>query len=179
MDKTEIKKQVHELLVTGTNKTSVFARLSGQGIKDAKLAHMIASHADARRGDAHGGKVKVIVVMMVLQALLGMVWGFTIGAQIGPNAKWIVAGLITLIPLLLAWGFYDHRAWAYNAYIALTLSQLPRGFAGLASDPMTTLAFLAVNLALLAFVWYVRTKIFPDFGFMNARKVQGKYVFAD
>lgn len=179
MNKKEIKARVHDLLVVGTPKSTVFAQLSGQGLKDAKLAHRIASFADPNRCDAHGGKVKLLVALMVLQALLAFVLAFSLGEQIGPNARWIVAGLITLIPLLVAWGFHDHRAWAYNVYIMLTIVQLPRALEGFTANPAETLGFLFLNIALLAFVWYVRGKIFPDFMFMNARKLNGQYVFVD
>ncbi|MGN8249321.1 hypothetical protein [Pseudomonas sp. SMV7] len=82
-----------------------------------------------------------------------------------------------VIPLLLVWGFYNHRAGAYNAYILLALGQLPKSLAGFASDPATTTVVMAISIVLLAFVWYVRGKIFPDFAFVGPRKVNGKYLF--
>ncbi len=36
---------------------------------------------------------------------------------------------------------------------------------------------MAINIVLLAFVWYVRVKIFPDFAFVGPRRVNGKYLF--
>lgn len=36
---------------------------------------------------------------------------------------------------------------------------------------------MAINIVLLAFVWYVRGKIFPDFAFVGPRRVNGKYLF--
>lgn len=179
MDKKEIKARVHDLLATGTAKSTVFAQLSGQGVKDSQLAHMIASYADPARCDAQAGKVKLLAFLMVLQAIAAFFLGFGIGSAIGPNARWIVAGVAALIPLLLAWGFDDHRAWAYNAYIVLTLVQLPRSFEGFAAAPTSALVFPAINIALLGFVWYLRSKIFPDFAFINVRKSKGSYVFAD
>lgn len=178
MNKKEIKARVSELLSSGTAKSEVFAQLSGQGIKDSRLAYFIAAHPDAARCDEHSGKVKVLIAIMLVQALIVFLLGFGIGAKIGPNAKWIVAALITLIPLLFAWGFYKNLVGTYNAYIFLTIIQFPKLFEGFSSDPIATSIVLAINISILAFVWYVREKIFPDFAFITPKKVKGKYAFS-
>ncbi len=177
MSKKEIQQSVRKLLDAGTAKSQVFAQLSGQGVKDSQLAYFIASYADPVRCDEHDRKVNILITIMLVQALLGLIAGLEGGGQIGSTAKWVVAVSSLLIPLLLVWGFYNHRAGAYNAYILLALAQLPKSLAGFASDPATTTGVMAISIALLAFVWYVRGKIFPDFAFVGPRKVNGKYLF--
>jgi hypothetical protein len=178
MNKKEIQAKVRELLAAGTTKTEVFAQLTGQGVKDSQLAYFIASYADPNRCDDHERKVNILITIMFVQALIAFFLGFGIGAKIGPHAMLVVGALIALIPLLFAWGFFAHRVGAYNAYIFLTIIQLPRSFEGFASSPVATSIAIAFNVAILAYVWYVREKLFPDFSFITPKKVKGEYVFS-
>lgn len=65
----------------------------------------------------------------------------------------------------------------YNGYILLQVVSLPKLFKGLEAEPVSTLAAVAINVAVLAYVWYVRSKLFPDFLAFTPRKLSGKYVF--
>jgi hypothetical protein len=178
MNKKEIQAKVAELLASGTSKSAVFNQLSGQGIKDRQLAHFIASYADPIRCHAHDGKINIIITLMFIQAIIAAFMGIVIGAKIGPNAKWIVPALIALIPLLFAWGFYTHRAWAFNAYILLSIIQLPKSLEGFMASPIASSIGLAISVGMLAYVWYVREKVFPDFAFISPKKLKGEYVFS-
>lgn len=177
MNKAEIKIKVKELLSSGTAKAEVFTQLSGQGVKDSQLAYFIASHPDPVRCDEYCGKVNVLITLMFIQAVIAFLLGFGIGAKIGPNAKWIMGVLIALIPLLFAWGFYANRVGAYNVYILLSIVQLPRSFEGFSSNPVASSIGIAIGIGLLAYVWYVREKIFPGFILTTPKKVKGTYVF--
>lgn len=178
MNKNEIQAAVIDMLGSGMGKTEVFAKLSGQGMKDSRLAYMVASYADPARCDEHDRKVNILITIMFIQAVIAFLMGFSIGAQIGPNAKWVVSGLIAAIPLLFAWGFYRHKVGAYNIYIVLTIIQFPRSLDGFASNPVINGIALAINLAVLAYVMYVRQKLFPDFIFISPKKVKGQYIFS-
>ncbi|WP_085706093.1 DUF3592 domain-containing protein [Pseudomonas sp. B8(2017)] len=179
LSKKEVQEKVRELLDANIAKSEVFSQLSGQGVKDSQLAYFIASYADPVRCDEHDRKVNILITIMLVQALIGFILGMTQGAGIGPAAKWIVSISMILIPLLWVWGFYNHRVVAYNAYILLALPQFPKTLAGFASNPATTTVSLVISIVMLAFVWYVRGKIFPDFAFVTPRKVKGKYFFTD
>ena len=177
MNKVEIKNKVKELLVSGTQKSEVFRQLSGKGIKDNQLAYLIAAYADPERCSDHGSKVNILIALMFVQSVGAFLMGFYLGMMLGPNAAWITGGLIALVPLLFAWGFYHHRVGAYNAYILLTIIQLPKSFEGFSENPFTSAIGIALNIALLTYVWYVREKIFPGFTFITPKKVKGEYVF--
>lgn len=179
MDKKEIQARVREMILSGSPKSQVFTQLSGQGVKDSLLAYFIAAHVDPGRRDVHERKVNIVVTLSLLQALLGFLMGFFVGAKIGPTAQWVVAALVALVPLLLAWGFYMHKAGAYNAYIILSLIQFPRQFEDVGNSPLATLIAVAMGGTMLAYVWYVRGKLFPDLGFLGPRKEKGQYVFRD
>ena len=179
MTKKRMQVRAREMLVNGTAKAKVFEQLSGQGVKDSQIAYAIASYADTTRRDAHRGKVKILMAVMLIQALIAFAVGFGLAARTGPNAPWIVGGLLAAIPLAIGWGFYRNSLGAYNAYIALALIQFYRIFDGFASNPIATTVAVAINIAVLVLVWYVREKLFPDFAVITPKKIKGRYVFSD
>ncbi|MBS0452878.1 MAG: hypothetical protein JSS14_16410 [Proteobacteria bacterium] len=178
MNKKQVRAHARFALNRGITRTEVFSHLRGRGLKDKQLAYFIASHVDPASRLLNAGKVKVLVALMVVLAAVGFVAGMGLGAKFGPNAKWLVAGGIALVSLLFAWGFHAHRVGAYNAYILLAIVQLPRSLDGFTADPFATSIGFVVNVALLAYVWYVRQCLFPDFTFLAPRKVKGEYVFS-
>jgi hypothetical protein len=177
MNKKEISAKVAELLFLGTPKSKVFAQLTGQGVKDSKLAYFIASNADPALCREHERKVDAIVILMSIQSIIAALLGFVIGVKIGPNAKWIISGICALIPILFAWGFYKHRVGVYNAYILLSISQLPNSFKGFTLNPIASSVGIAISIGTLAYIWYVRGKLFPDFAFVTPKKNKGQYIF--
>lgn len=177
MDKKQIKAKVTELLSSGVAKSEVFTQLSGLGVKDRVLAYLIAAYADPVRCIEHNGKVNILITLMFILALVYFFIGFGIGTSMGPNAKWLWGGICALIPLLFAWGFYNHKVGAYNTYIVLTLAQSSQSFNGFTSAPIATSIGIAINIALLGYVWYVRDKLFPGFQFTTPKKIKGQYVF--
>ncbi len=179
MDKIEIKAKVHDLLDSGMHKSDVFTQLSGQGVKDSYLAQSIASYPNPILCAMHRLKVSILVTIMVIEAGLGLWLGYSIGAMIGPNAKWIAGLLTAAIPLLFAWGFYNHFAKAYNIFIILTIVQFHNVLRGFTEEPISTFIAVIINIGVLSYVWYVRQKLFPDFAFITPKKVQGKYVFTE
>lgn len=178
MNKKEIDYKVKGLISSGVPRSEVFSQLSGQGLKDSQLAYLIASYADPVLCHIHDRKVNFAITLMFVQSAVAFLAGFGIGASIGPSAQWVAAGLFALIPLLFAWGFYKHKAGAYNAYIILAITQLPRQLEGFTSSPIATSVSLAIGVSMLVYVWYVRQKIFPDFSFIAPKKIKGQYVFA-
>ncbi|WP_431096569.1 hypothetical protein [Polaromonas aquatica] len=178
MEKSEVKRMVRELLAAGQGKTVTFAQLSGQGLKDKQLAMVIASHADPELTEAHRGKVRVLIVIMLIQAILAFFVGYGIGYKMGPNAPWIASALMALVPLAFAWAFYANKAGAYEAYVWLSILGVARTLDGFAATPSSTLAGLLISATLCGFVLYVQSKVFPDLGFLSPKKVNGKFVFS-
>ena len=178
MNKKEIKAKVAELLSTNTEKSEVFAQLSGQGIKDSRLAYLIASYADPARCIQHERKVNLLVTLIFIQAVIAFLIGYRIGAKSGPEAKWIIGGLCASILVLFAWGFHTHRVSAYNAWILLSIIQLPKSLDGFTASPLASTIGISISLGMLLYVWYLREQLFPDFAFLTPRKVKGRYVFS-
>lgn len=61
----------------------------------------------------------------------------------------------------------------------LSIVNLPKGLDDLTTSPVSTLVTLALGVGLIAFTWYVRSKLFPDFAFISPKKVKGKFVFSN
>lgn len=179
MDRKEVKAQVVQLLSGGVTKNDVFTRLTGQGVKDRLVAYLIAAHADPKRCQDNRGHRRAVLAIAYLQVLFGALAGFAAGREIGALAGLIIAALAVGIALLFVWGFSKNSVNAYNAYLILTITQLPRQLSGVAVKPAATTIGLLIGLLLFGYIWYVRSRIFPDFAFMAPRKVAGKYVFSE
>lgn len=177
MNKKEVKAKVAELLLGNTEKSEVFARLSGQGVKDSQLAYFIAAWVDPSLCIKHERKVNLLVTLVFIHALIAFLIGFGIGAKFGVNAKWIIGSLGALILFLFAWGFYTHRVGSYNAWILLSIIQLPKLFDGFIVNPLASTIGITTSVGMLLYVWHVREQLFPDFTFVMPRKLKGHYVF--
>lgn len=176
MTKKEIKSKMVELLSSGISKTDVFTELSGRGVKDSQLAYYIASYPNPTHCIAHKRKVNIVITLTSIAAILGCIACFGL-EEIGPNAKWLIVGIIILIQLLFVWGFYTNRVVAYNVFILLSIVQLPKSLEGFTSSPIISSIGIAINLGILVYVWYVRQKLFPDFIITTPKKIKGQYVF--
>ncbi len=115
---------------------------------------------------------------MLFQAFIAFLVGLGADSDIGSNSKWLFGTLNAIIPLLFAFGFYKHYAGAYNAYLVFYILQLPKTLKGVVTNSVATYVFLAIYIAVLIYVWYVRKKLFPDFSFITAKKIKGQYVFS-
>jgi hypothetical protein len=178
MKPAEIKSEVKRLMSSGISKIEIFKMLSAQGAKESKAAYAIASYADPELCKNNSWKINTLVAIQLFQAVFVFFILFNIFSSEGGVAKWIAGGLGSTFVLLFAWGFYKSRIWAYNVTIVLSITQLPNSLKGFQSNPISSSVALAIGVALVVFVWHVRSKLFPDFGTMlTPRKAEGKYVF--
>ncbi|MBY4693040.1 permease [Burkholderia latens] len=169
MNKKEAKTKIAALLSAGARKADVLAELGGQGLKDRVLAHLIASHADpelCRKNQLH---TRILVGLGIAQLLISVGLAYLLWADTRSNGA----------ALLFIWGFSTHRVGAYHAFIILSLLQLPKTIAALAHEPSSAVPSLAVTVVLVGYVWFVRNRMFPDFGWFTPRKVDGRYAFVE
>lgn len=178
MDKSELKAEVARDLENGTDRSVVFTRLAGQGANENLLATLIAGHATPDLRSQHRGKVRALIGLMLVQAAVVLLLQLALGARYGAAAQWLLALAFAAFPLLFAWGFHKHVAGAYAAYMVVSISQLPRQLEGLLANPQGGAVGLGLSIALLAYVWHVRRLLFPDFGLLGPRKLNGHYVFS-
>ncbi|RON10080.1 hypothetical protein BK659_09260 [Pseudomonas brassicacearum] len=179
MDRKKIKRQLEEMLEAGRSRTDTFKAFAGGEIKDRVLAYWIAAYPDQDLYEAHYRKINTLVTISFIQALLGTVLGYLLGANIGPKASIILAAIAGVVPLLFAYGFYRNSAQAYTIYIVLTISQLPRLLSGFSEAPLVATAGAVYTLGMLFFVMRLKSLLFPDFAFFGPKKVKGQYVFSN
>ncbi len=181
MNKKQIQEAIHTHLSRGRPKHEVFRMMSGQGVSDRVVAHTIAAHASPERLRLHAKLIDAMIVISWLQMALAVGMGVLMG--IGTHAGWIALLVITAIlgglTYLFVWGFTRNRAWAYNATIFLSILNLPKALGDLGQAPVANGIALVLGVALIAFTWFVRSKLFPDFAFIGPRKLKGSYVFVD
>ncbi|MGU7839614.1 permease [Burkholderia sp. AW33-5] len=180
MNKKEAKTRIAALLSAGARKADVLAELAGQGLKDRVLARLIASRPDpelCRKNKVH---TRILIALGVAQLLISLALAYLLlvdGLSIG--AAVLFLALTVPLSLLFIWGFATHRVGAYHAFIVLSLLQVPRTIADLGRDPSAALPTLGVTVILVGYVWFVRNRLFPDFGWFTPRKVEGRYAFVE
>ena len=179
LDKKEIKRQLVEMLEAGRSRTETFKALSGGKVKDRVLAAWIAGRPDPVLIERHSLKIKILVGLMCVQAALTALAALTLGYSFSIGLVLSIMLIAGGIPLLFAWGFYKNSAAAYTAYVLLTLSQMSRLFKGYAEDPVSTAIAVGITLALVFYVAWLKTKLFPDLGFIGAEKIKGQFVFSN
>lgn len=179
MNKSELKARVAELLDSGAARSRVFAQLSEQGCDERLLAALIAGHVTPAVRAQHLGKVRALIGLTLLQAVLVLLISLTLGSRYSTPAQWLLAAAFTAFPLIFAWGFYRYFAGAYSAFMVLTIVQLPRQVEGWLANPQGGAISLAFTIALFAYVWHVRRLLFPDFDLFGIRKLNGKFSFSD
>jgi len=179
MNRKEAQAAIAHLTSSGIAKSEIFARLSGHGIKDRELARLLASYVDPRLRDANRRYINWVLIIACVQAATGFPEAFDIGEQLSSGAGWIAGVATTAFGLLFAWGFYRNKVDTYNAYLLLAIIQLPFQLDDFPESPVKTTIGVVIGLALLGYVWWVRSRIFPDYLFMSPRKVKGAYVFSD
>ncbi|MBR8451832.1 permease [Burkholderia multivorans] len=186
MNKKEAKAKIAALLAAGTRKAEVLANLSGQGLKDRVLARMIASRPDPERCRRNKVHVRILIGIAVVQLLISLDIAYSLfefagrlGSSRGQGVTLLFIALTVPLALLFIWGFATNRVGAYHAFIALSLLQLPKTIADLTHDPSDALPTLAITAVLIGYVWFVRNRMFPDYGWFTPRKVDGRYAFVD
>jgi len=180
MKKNEAKKMALEMLETGESKKSVFEKLTNEGMSSRFTASIIASFADPKLCEKYKGLIKVVIVIAYLQLLVGTLTGFAYGRQYGANGGLVGAILAAAFTLIFVWGFTKNKAWAYNVTILLSVLQVPKQVGNFEKAPIEIGIMISISIALIAFYFYVRTKIFPDYAsIFSIRKSKGLYVFKE
>jgi hypothetical protein len=179
LDKKEIKRQLVEMLEAGRSKTETFKALSGGAVKDRVLAAWIGGRPDPALRAKHSLKVTLLVVLTCIQALIGSVVGFFLFYDASAGLALTMLLIAGGIPLLFAWGFYKNVAAAYTVYVLLTISQVSRLFKGYEEDPLSTVIAVGITLAIVFYAAWIKSLLFPDLGFIGAKKIKGQFVFSN
>ena len=178
MKKKEVQVEIHRRLSQGESKSFVFQILSGKGIKDRVVAHLIASYADPKLCVRHGKLIKIIVAIAWIELVVGVFVSIVLFAKEGLIPTLLITAFAVAFCYLFVWGFTNNKAWAYNVTMVLSMSSMVKTLTDFSQEPVAVTVALIINGAVLAFTWYLRSKIFPDFLFVTPRKVNGAYIFS-
>lgn len=178
MTSQTIQQTIAQRLTQGEGRSAVFQALSGQGVSDRKLANLIAAFPLPSLVAAHAGAIKTMVGLAWVQCLLSVGVVLVLGLRMGSLAALLLGVFVGGITYLFVWGFQRHKLWAYNATILLTAINLPKALKDVTTEPISTCIAVALSLALIAFTWHVRSRLFPDVAAWGPRRVGGTYVFA-
>lgn len=179
MNKKETQDLVTRLLAGGNSKTATFNQLAGQGVSDGYIASLIASHADPKLCERHGRLIKAVLIIAYVQMVITTLLGFAIGLKTNLTTGLISASAMAAFMYMFVWGFKRNKVWAYNVTILLAIIQLPNQLKEFSQAPIATTVWVLIAVAIFAFIWHVRKKLFPDFAFLAPRKVDGSYVFTN
>lgn len=181
MNKKEIKQKIAELINAKKTKSEVYKILTEQGENISLVAYLIASNPDPIAYEKNYRKINTLITIMFITALLAGLIGHGASLQAGFSKG--TATFVTLssiaFPLLLAYGFYKNYARAYNTKIIFSLMSLPLAFINITKGLPGAYIGLGITLVILAFVWHLRSRLFPDFSILKPKKVNGKYIFTN
>lgn len=174
----QIKAEIETLLAAGHSRKSVYERLKGRGLNNAKLAYQIASTPDAMLCALHDTKTNVLIWIVIIQTVLALL-GMLVAVE--PDEFIWVAAYVVGINALFIWGFYVQRLLAYSVFILLNAIFLPRDLiTSLIAQDYVGAAATMVAVATAAYAWYVRRKLFPHIALFGPKKdKQGDYPFAE
>lgn len=178
MNRYDIRQKIEQGTAQGRSKTELFEQLRGQGLSDSKLAHDVAAEPAPALCIAHRSKVRVIVCLMLFQAVLGFLVVFGAGDSRHPFFTFGAGLVLVAINLAFAWGFYSNRIAAYNAYLVLRLLGFHNTIDELIRHPVVGGILLLYALGVFVFIGMVRSALFPDFALFGVRKIGGSYAFS-
>lgn len=172
------RSEIALMRATGYSKKAIFDTLRGRGIRDAKLALIIAASPDKILYALHGTKNSVLIWIVSIQAALA---AWTTYMNLPKEGINIFVVIPAVIGLLFVWGFYTHRLFAYTLFLMLSMPIFTRiVMEAMVMGDLASGIAVGISMATLAYVWYVRSQLFPDIRMIGVRKDrQGNYLFVD
>ncbi|MDE2420139.1 MAG: hypothetical protein KGO49_03020 [Gammaproteobacteria bacterium] len=179
MNFKEMKVEVDRLLSAGHSKYDVFNRMSGKGVTDEKLAFIIALYADPRRVAVNRIWIKILLTVIVIQAVSSFFVGLGQGINSHSDVAWLWGVGGAFLPLACCFNIYKNQVVGYNIYF-VTLMLCLKGAMDIAkTSPISALIAVGFILGIGGYTWFVKQRVFPDFVFTKVKKVNGFYTFTD
>jgi hypothetical protein len=167
LSKNECQSKIKEMIECGLSKEEVYNRLSRKGVTDKRLTSYIASYLSSNLLREHSGKIISVKLLLLLDIIFCLVTLFSI------QNDWLrvsVMGAALIGFLFLAWMIWYDKAKGYNGYIGVRFLLLVYS----TMLPENGLLYWIVNILLLFYLMYVRSKLFPDYILLNTIKKSWK-----
>lgn len=178
MLKETAKRWINDLLNSGLSKKDVFDRLRDRGVPENKLAKLIASTPDEILCVLQAGKNNIFITIFMLMSAIAL-WGSYITTEPRYQVYVVVSGV--LINGLFLLGFFRFKLIAYNFYILLSTISIVRELNSFfVTEAIYHLIGVVITLCLIAFVWFIRVQLYPDYRWIGCKKdKEGEYIFSD
>lgn len=171
MNAVIIKQRAQELFSEGASRAEIFEEFRDQGVKDKTLASIIASMKDETLCQLYSGRNNLLISVTFFQGLLVTFVSYYAGLPNGAEPALWAAGVAALIFALFIAGFYRCSLRAYRIYIFISFYSL---FVELGNGDLVSIAIASL---FLGFVWHIKSKLYPYFGLIGAKQVNGQYAF--
>ncbi len=158
---------------SGKSLQAIYEKYKSDNIKEKKLAYMVSSLKDNSLIQKYKTANNILIGIMVVITIITVFASYGIGLDVTPDSA-IYWTIFSIIPLLFLYGFIKVNFQAYLIYIVLSFSQFSNSFKDFGADPMTDIIGLAVSLSIIAFVWFLKMKLFPYMGFLSPKKNSDK-----
>ena len=161
----------------GESLSAIYEKYGNKDIKEARLAYLVGTLKSKELIAKYKTGRAVLVIIMVLVTLLSALYGYGIGLTSGSSTP-VYWSAIAIIPLLFLYGFIRNSFQVYLAYIILSITQLPRSMVNFGENLVIDVISLLISVSIIAFVWYLKNKLFPYMAMMGPKKSkEGVYLF--
>lgn len=174
----KMKQEMQAKFSAGVTRAELLNEYKGLTLPEKRVAACVASLKDETLCQLYSGRNNILISLMFVQALFAAFAGYTTGLSIGGQAPYWLAGIAASISFLFIIGFYRHSLTAYLAYIFLSISQLPNTFPSANDEPIELFIIWSITVGTILYVWHVKSKLYPYFGFFGAKKESGQFTFA-
>jgi len=178
MNKRKLIKTMQAEFDAGETLQKIYIKYNDSGISEKNLAALVGRLKDKNLIKKHKLAKNALIALMVLITFFTAVSGYNIGLNGGYNNP-IYWSFIAVIPAIFLYGFIKVNYQIYMAYLILSLTQFPKSFKNFGDDLIIDVIGIAFAIFLIAFVWYLKNKLFPYMLLFGARRNSNKqYVFS-
>ena len=115
---------------------------------------------------------------MILITIFTAIAGYGIGVD-SASTNPIYWSAIAIIPIIFLYNFVKVNYQPYLVYVLLSVTQFPKSLDNFGAELVTDIIGVALSIFLIAFVWYLKNKLFPYMGFFGVKKsANEQYAFA-
>lgn len=177
MSKKDMKKEMQALHDQGQHKMDIFNEFKGKGLKEKELAQIVAQLKDRTLCALYETKNNILITLIFIQTFFVAFASYQIAIQ-SNFSPYVFAAVGASIGLLFIYGFYRFSPVAYQVFILLTIIRLPREIEPLSKGGAVELIAFVVSMCIFIYVWYLKSKLYPDLGLFGAKKSNGVYNFS-
>lgn len=169
MKKKELIKVMQAEFDDGETLSNIYDNHKDNDFSEKRYATLVGSLRDKKLITKHKMANNVLIGLMVLITFFTAIAGYGIGVNSGSSNP-IYWCAIAIIPLIFLYNFIKVNYQAYLVYVILSITQFPKALDNFGADLVMDIIAVALSVFLIAFVWYLKVKLFPYMGFWGVKK---------